>query len=517
MKIIDFLDRGAAISQDGLCLHDDTHGYSYRETVKLTNKIAYALRANGLTPGKKVAVYSPNDVEGFVAVLGIHRSDCIWIVINARNTVADNIALLNRYEAEWLFYHSDIEQHLPAIAAAVPSLKGHVCVDRRTEHSPALLQWCEPHSDAPIPSGTNYLSPIRIASTGGTTGAPRGVVQSNLTLQTVVSNISAHMPYDEPPRYLCASPMTHAGGGVCYTILAFGGSVFMMKKPDPLAVMECIERHRIVSTLLPPTLIYMILAHPRVRDFDYSSLKYLIYGASPMSTSKLREAMQVFGPVMCQLYGQTEAAMSMAFMSAADHAEAVSSLKKSKRLESCGRPTMHTMVEVMDDNGNLLGPNEIGEIVVRSNIVMMEYYNDPEATRESRLFGWHHTSDLGYKDEDGFVYLVDRKKDMIITGGFNIYPSEVERVILMRAEVLDCAVIGVPDDKWGEALKAIVQLKPGTALDTDELLATVKAQLGSVKTPKSVEIWPDLPKSAVGKVLKREIRGKFWQGHERKI
>jgi acyl-CoA synthetase (AMP-forming)/AMP-acid ligase II len=517
MKIIDFLDRGAAISPDGVCLHDDTHAYIYREVVRLSNKIAHALRASGITRGKKVAVYSPNDVEGFLAVLGIHRADCTWIVINARNTVTDNIELLNKYQAEWLFYHSDIEKHVPAIAAAVGTLKGHVCVDRRGAHSHALLDWCDPHADASIPSGTDYLSVVRIASTGGTTGAPRGVVQSSLTLQTVVANISAHMPYDEPPRYLCASPMTHAGGGVCYTILGLGGSIFMMKRPDPLAVMECIQHHRIVSTLLPPTLIYMMLAHPRVRDFDYSSLKYLIYGASPMSTAKLREAMQVFGPVMVQLYGQTEAAMSMAFLSIADHLEAVSDKAKEKRLESCGRPTMHTMIEVMDDAGNLLAPNEIGEIVVRSNIVMMEYYNDPEATRESRLFGWHHTSDLGYKDNDGFLYLVDRKKDMIITGGFNVYPSEIERVILTRPDVLDCAVIGVPDEKWGEALKAIVQLRPGFTLDAGDLLEFVKSQLGSVKTPKSVEVWPDLPKSAVGKVLKREIRSRFWQEQARKI
>ena len=517
MKIIDFLDRGAGVAPDGTCVHDNTHGYSYQEVVRLTNKIACALRAQGLTPGRKVAIYSPNDVEGFVAVLGVHRSDCTWIVINARNTVADNIDLLNKYEAEWLFYHSDVEQHMPAIAAAVRSLKGHVCVDRKTVHSQSLLDWCDRHSDAPIPSGTDYMAVVRIASTGGTTGAPRGVVQSSLTLQTVVANISAHMPYDEPPRYLCASPMTHAGGGVCYTILGLGGSIFMMKKPDPTAVMDCIQRHRIVCTLLPPTLIYMMLAHPEVREFDYSSLKYLIYGASPMSTSKLREAMDVFGPVMAQLYGQTEAAMSMAFLSVADHVEAVNSPDKEKRLASCGRPTMHTMIEVMDESGNLLGPNEIGEIVVRSNIVMMEYYNDPDATRESRLFGWHHTSDLGYKDEHGYLYLVDRKKDMIITGGFNVYPSEVERAILTRSEILDCAVIGVPDDKWGEALKAIVQLKPGSTIDADDLLASVKAQLGSVKTPKSVEVWPDLPKSAVGKVLKREIRSKFWQGQARKI
>jgi acyl-CoA synthetase (AMP-forming)/AMP-acid ligase II len=175
------------------------------------------------------------------------------------------------------------------------------------------------------------------------------------------------------------------------------------------------------------------------------------------------------------------------------------------------------MIEIMDETGKLLAPNEPGEIVVRSNIVMKEYFQDEEATQESRAFGWHHTGDIGYKDEAGYVYLVDRKKDMIITGGFNVFPSEVEHAILTHPEVLDCAVIGVPDEKWGEAVKAILQLKPGLTIDEGKLLGAVKAKLGSVKTPKSIEIWPDLPRSAVGKVLKREIRKPFWGERERKI
>jgi acyl-CoA synthetase (AMP-forming)/AMP-acid ligase II len=517
MKMIDFLDKGAATSPHGICLHDDQHSYTYREVVSWTNRVVRALREDGIGAGQRVAICSPNDVEAFITVLSLHRADCVWIVMNARNSLADNIALLNKYQAEWLFYHSDIDTHIAEIKASVLSLRGEVCVDRATKEAPGLLEWCGSYPDDAIPTGTNYNAIIRIASTGGTTGAPRGVVQSNLTLQTVVGNISAAMPYDAPPRYLCASPMTHAGGGVCYTILALGGSIYMMRKPEPLAILECIARHRISSTLITPTLIYMMLAHPRLRGFDYSSLRYLIYGTAPMSTTKLREAMEVFGPVMCQLYGQTEAAMSMTFLSVKDHLDAVADPAREKRLLSCGRPTMHTMIEVMDDTGRLLGPGEPGEIVVRSNIVMREYFEDEEATRESRAFGWHHTGDIGYKDEDGYVYLVDRKKDMIITGGFNVFPSEVEHAILTHPQVLDCAVIGVPDEKWGEAVKAVLQLKPGATIDEGALLGAVKAKLGSVKTPKSIEIWPDLPRSPVGKVLKREIRKPFWGERERKI
>jgi acyl-CoA synthetase (AMP-forming)/AMP-acid ligase II len=255
MKMIDFLDKGAAISPNGVCLHDDQHAHTYREVVSWTNRVVRALREDGIGPGQRVAICSPNDVEAFIAVLSLHRADCVWIVMNARNSLADQVALLNKYQAEWLFYHSDVDAHIAEIKASVPSLRGEVCVDRATQNAPALLEWCASYPDDPIPTGTNYDAIIRIASTGGTTGAPRGVVQSNLTLQTVVGNISAAMPYGEPPRYLCASPMTHAGGGVCYTILALGGSIYMMRKPEPLAILACIERQRISSTLITPTLI----------------------------------------------------------------------------------------------------------------------------------------------------------------------------------------------------------------------------------------------------------------------
>ncbi|MEO8558658.1 MAG: AMP-binding protein, partial [Rhodospirillales bacterium] len=267
---------------------------------------------------------------------------------------------------------------------------------------------------------------------------------------------------------------------------------------------------------MPPTLIYMMLAHPQVRNFDYSSLKNLVYASAPMSADKLVEALDVFGPVLTQTYGQAEACMICTFFSPAEHAEALKTNQR-QRLTSCGRTTPFMRLEVMDDDGELLPRGERGEVVVRGGLVMKGYYNNPEATAEASKFGWHHTGDVGVIDEDGFVYIVDRKKDMIISGGFNIYPSEIEQVLWSHPAVQDCAVIGVPDEKWGEAVKAVIELKLGQQVAAEELLVLCRQKLGGMKTPKTVEFIDALPRSPVGKVLKKDLRARYWQGQARKI
>ena len=224
-----------------------------------------------------------------------------------------------------------------------------------------------------------------------------------------------------------------------------------------------------------------------------------------MSASRLEEALTKIGPVMGQLFGQSEAPMMISTLAPAEHFRDDGSVA-TERLSSAGRPTPLTTVAIMDDEGHLLGPGERGEIVVRGSLVMAGYYKNPEATADAARHGWHHTGDIGYLDEDGYLFIVDRAKDMIITGGFNVYSAEVEQVLLAHPAVQDCAVIGLPDEKWGERVTAVVQLRPGQAVTEDEIRAFVKDRLGSVKAPKQVEVWPDLPRSKVGKVLKVEVK-----------
>jgi acyl-CoA synthetase (AMP-forming)/AMP-acid ligase II len=298
--------------------------------------------------------------------------------------------------------------------------------------------------------------------------------------------------------------------------MARGATTVILDRADPDGILDAIERRRVTILFLPPTVIYGLLGRPDIRTRNFRSLRNLIYSAAPMSADKLDEAIEIFGPVMTQAYGQTEAPLLCTFMSPEEHLIADDADRR-KRLLSCGRATPFVTLEIMDDAGRLLSVGETGEIVVRGNLVMKGYADNPQETAKVSEFGWHHTGDVGYRDSAGYLYIVDRKKDMIISGGFNIYPSEIEQVLWSHPAVQDCAVIGVPDGKWGEAVKAIVELKPAISAREDELVSYCKARLGGLKAPKSLEIWPELPRSAVGKVLKRAIRDRYWTGRERQV
>ena len=516
MRLIDYFDRGVTRNPHGACLIDGERSLSFTETSELTHRLANGLIAGGMQPLMVGAVLSPNDMDAFACILGILRAGMAWMPLNARNSLEDNVYILDSNECAWLFYHSSFDKDLSAIRAGAKGIRGFVCVDKPNGDDPWLYDWLKDYS-APAP----YIpaKPDDIASiwpSGGTTGRSKGVMLTHLNFTTMIANFCASMHYDSPPVHLVAAPMTHAAGCVAFPLLAMGATQVVVPRADPLEMMQAIQRHRVTTLFLPPTAIYSMLAHPRVREFDYASLKHFIYAAAPMSSEKLKEALDIFGPVMAQTYGQAESPMLCTFMSPLEHL-VVGDAKLERRLQSCGRPTVFTQVEIMDDEGRLLGPEERGEIVTRGNLVMKGYFKNPKATEEASKFGWHHTGDIGLKDADGFVYIVDRKRDMIISGGFNLYPSEIEQVIWGHPSVQDCAVIGVPDDKWGEAVKAVIELKEGAIASPEEILAFCRAKLGGMKTPKTAEIWPQLPRSPVGKVLKKDIRERFWAGNARRV
>ena len=298
--------------------------------------------------------------------------------------------------------------------------------------------------------------------TGGTTGAPKGamVTHRNIGLSIANNIINTYYPPGEPIVNLAAAPMTHTAGFLTLSATARGGKIVIITKPDPLALPDVITRERVTEFFLPPTVIYRLLDIPGIETHDFSSLRYFMYGAAPMSVEKLRQAIKVFGPVMHQGYGQTEAPGSIAFLRPGDHFKN-GEIADDNRLSSCGLPSVFNATAIMDDNGKSLPQGETGEICVRGDIVMKGYYKQPEKTAEAIINGWLHTGDVGHIDSEGFLHITDRKRDMIITGGFNVYPSELEQVIWSHPAVLDCAVIGVPDDDWGEAVKAVVELKPG--------------------------------------------------------
>lgn len=517
MQLIDFFYKGVDQYPDRFVLVDGERRWTYREMAVLIDKVATALMEHGVNPGDKVAICSPNDAMVLAAQYGALRAGAIWVPINYRNAPGVTIESLNAIEVQWLFFHSSQCELARSTKDGVPSLKGQICIDQSVEDFIGLENWIRdvnPISAYPVRQSRDHVA---ILMSSGTTGAPKGILLSNLAFTAMVASFDALLPVADPPVHLVVAPLSHAAGIYAMALFAHGVTNVLLHNADPQAILQAIDAHKATTVFLPPTIIYMLLAHPHVGQYRYDSLKSMVYGAAPMSADKLREAIRIFGPVLAQGYGQSEALMAVAHLSAEDHVTALSDPALEHRLKSAGKEGPFVRVAIMDGEGNILPDGEPGEVVVRGDIVMDAYYNNPEATREAGAFGWHHTGDIGYRDGDGFIYIIDRKKEMIISGGFNIFPGEVEQTLLGHPSIKDCAVVGVPDEKWGEAVLAAVELRPGHDLDEVELVQFCKERMGSVKAPKKVVQIDALPRSTVGKVLRREVRAPYWAHLNRKV
>jgi fatty-acyl-CoA synthase len=508
MGLVDYLDKGASLGRERPCLVAGDRTLTYGDVQDVSTRVAAALRSSGVRAGDKVAILSANDPIAFSCVFGISRLGAVWCPINPRNEAEENRNLLDLFDCNCLIFQSRFAPLVEQIAPQLPGLAVLVCLDATTGFAVSFDEWMR-GADPDVDLGGGVADEtVMLVGTGGTTGTPKGVVLTDRNLETMSALTLMSYPFEGRPTYLALAPLTHAAGVLCFPIMALGGRIVIMAHPDVGEFLSLIERHRVTHTFLPPTVIYLLLAHPAVRSTDYSSLQCFWYGAAPMSVTRLQEALKVFGPVMAQLFGQSEAPMMISTMSPAEHYLPDGSVAVA-RLGSAGRPSPLVTVAIMDASGALLPPGERGEIVVRSSLVMAGYYKNPEATAEVSAHGWHHTGDIGYLDAENFLYIVDRAKDMIITGGFNVYSAEVEQALMQHPDVYEAAVIGLPDEKWGERVAAVVQVNPEHEASATEIAAFVKARIGSVKTPKQVEVWPDLPRSKLGKVLKAEIRAKM--------
>jgi acyl-CoA synthetase (AMP-forming)/AMP-acid ligase II len=511
--ISELFERGAHLYPDRICFVDEGGARSYREVEMRRDAIAATLIASGMQRGERCAVYSQNSTAVMECILGIDRAGGVFVPLNPKNHVSESLYTISQCEVTTIFYQSELITEVEILRDHA-SIARTVCIDRPSDDDPYLDEWLIPNGSPP-PLVRDKDEVVSIYSTGGTTGRPKGVMFTPLTWETMAASYFASDPVTSPPIYLVVSPITHGAGTLGLVLLAAGATIIVQSHFDADDVITAIETHRVTHLYLPPTAIYMLLSYPGVKQRDFSSLHSFIYMSAPMSVDKLKDSIATFGPVMVQFWGQTEAPCFCTCLTAAEHLGLDGELDQ--RLKSCGRQTLLTDVEIMDDRGKILSAGERGELVVRGNLVMKGYYKNPEATDEASRFGWHHTGDIGVKDREGFVYIVDRKKDMIISGGFNVYPSEVEQVIWSHPAVQDCAVIGVPDDKWGEAVKAVIELKPGVSAQEEQVIAYCKAALGSVKTPKTVEFWETLPRTPVGKVSKKDIRSQYWVGRDRVI
>ncbi|MEW2401089.1 long-chain fatty acid--CoA ligase [Streptomyces sp. NPDC046862] len=513
MRLTDYLDKGASLGSSAPCLTTGDRSLSYGEVRELSWRVARALDRSGVRPGHKVAVLSANDPTAFSCVFGISRAGAVWCPVNPRNEAAENRDLLDLFDCTCLIFQKAYAPLVAKILPDLPKLTTLVCLDG-TDGSPGLgIPFARWLADVPVEpwDASPADDTVMLVGTGGTTGSPKGVMLTDRNIETMSALTLMSYPFGIRPVYLALAPLTHAAGVLCFPVMTLGGEIVIMPAPDLTDFLAQVERHRVTHTFLPPTLIYMLLGHPALASTDLTSLRCLWYGAAPMSAARLEEAIDRIGPVMGQLFGQSEAPMMISTMAPEEHFHADGSLAV-ERFTSAGHPAPLVTVAIMDREGRLLPPGERGEIVVRGSLVMAGYYKNPSATEEASRHGWHHTGDIGYLDEDNYLFIVDRAKDMIISGGFNVYSAEVEQAVMEHPAVQDCAVVGLPDDKWGERVTAVVQLHPGQGVADDEVRAFVKARIGSVKAPKQVEVWPDLPRSKVGKVLKTEVKSRLLHG-----
>lgn len=514
MSILGILEHGRRRDPAKAMLASERGTVTYAQGVAAVSRIANALRARGLGVGDRGSVLSANDPTALLASYGVQAAGLAYIAAGASASDDDLVRTLAGFDVDILFFQAAFTERLRSLRPQLPRLRLVVCIDGDAGDLSleAFIADQAPVYQGPAPLLTDIAS---ISQTGGTTGAPKGVMISHRARLTYIEKFWFEID-DPQPVMLAATPLTHAAGALAQPIFARGGTVHVIERAEPGQVLAAIERHRITLLFLPPTAIYRLLDHPALAHTDCSSLRHFLYGAAPMSVARLRDALRAFGPVMTQCYGQTECHSMISALLPRDHYRD-GAVADDRRLASCGRPSLGTTVEIVDEQGQRLAPGSVSEIRVHSDLMMSGYFRNPEATAAVLRDGFIYTSDIGFVDNEGYLHLVDRKRDIIISGGFNVYPSEVEQVLASHPAVAECAVVGAPDADWGERVTAVVELRAGAAATPAELQAFCRERLGGVRSPKVVEIWPQLPRSAIGKVLRRDIRAAYWLRDQRQI
>ncbi|GAA2902647.1 long-chain fatty acid--CoA ligase [Streptosporangium fragile] len=487
---------------------------SFHEQADRVSRLAAALRALGVADGERVGILALNSDRYAEALLAVPWANGVLNPVNIRWSVAEIVYSLAECETGILMVDDRFAPYVPALTRDHPGLKTVIHLGDGPAPDGMLGYEDLIAAHEPIPDarrGGDAL--LGVFYTGGTTGFPKGAMISHANLFVATLGSQATTPSGLPGgRTLLAAPMFHmAALAAWYTQLTMGGTHVIVPYFDPGEVITAIARHRVSYVMLVPTMIQMVLDHPLAAEHDLSCVRSVVYGASPISETLLRRAMKVFPRGgFVQAYGMTELAPTATLLTPRDHEEGT-------RLRSAGRATMHTEVAVVGHDGRELPRGEVGEVVVRGGNVMLGYWNKPEETATALRGGWMHTGDGGYLDEDGYLYIVDRIKDMIITGGENVYSAEVENALAAHPAVAQCAVIGVPDPDWGERVHAVIVLKPGATASPEEIREHCKALIAGYKAPRSCEFVEQLPLSAAGKILKRELRRPYWEGVDRHV
>jgi fatty-acyl-CoA synthase len=487
-----------------------------RQVSEEISRYQQALESVGLGRGSPVAVLALNRPEVLFNMGAGMLLGCRTTPLHPMGSLDDHAYVLEDAGIETLVFDPEFfGERAAALAERVPGLKNLLAFGPPPEAGGALDYISRAATFSPRPLRAPEVAPEDIpglAYTGGTTGKPKGVMGSYRSGAAMTQIQMTEWEWPERPRFLMCTPLSHAGAAFFVPVLLLGGSLVVVPYFEPGLVLRTIEEQRITATMLVPTMLYMLMDHPDFATRDLSSLETVYYGAAAMSPTRLREAITKLGPIFFQYYGQAEGPMTLCVLRKGEH-----DVDDLDRLATCGRPVPWVHVALLDDELRPVAPGEPGEICVRGPLVMQGYWNKPEQSAEALAGGWLHTGDIARQDEQGFYTIVDRKKDMIVTGGFNVFPREIEDVISAHPAVANVAVIGVPDDRWGEAVKAVVVLRPGETVEPEALIDQVKEAKGSVQAPKSVDFVDEIPLSPLGKPDKKTLRATYWQGTDRQV
>jgi acyl-CoA synthetase (AMP-forming)/AMP-acid ligase II len=512
----DIVYRQSLLRPDKVAYIYDKEQLTYDQFNAKVNRLVHALQELGVKKGDAIGLLSWNCLDYAIIYGTAMKGGYIISRFNPRLQAEELDYLINYSEVKTLFVGQELVAVTESLRSKIRSVKNFISLEKPAPNMMYIRELMDSHTDEEPYVNVREDDGFFIIYTSGTTGIPRGAVYSHREAwddaRTYIINLSIQ-PED---KHIQVSPMFHiAGDTMVRSILYMGGCNIILKFFDPAATLQLIQEHKATHISIVPTHLVAMLALPDVKKYDISSLKFIWYGGSPMPIEVLKKGLETFGPIFGQGYGQSESGPAICHLPKVDHD--VLGKPEEKRLASVGQPDIGVQVRIVDDKGKDVGPGELGEIIVRSKHNMLEYWKKPKDTSTTIVDGWLHTGDIGRYDEKGYVFLIDRKKDMIISGGENVFPREVEEVLYRNPKVHEVAVIGIPDSYWVEKVHAVVSLKKGAQATTNELIDYAKKSLAGYKVPKSIEFVDALPKNAAGKIMKRELREKYWANQERRI